>query len=621
MKNDSVRGKTLGVVSTMLILIVSFITCVMFIVTKYYLYYFLAVTSLFLGVTNLLFMALEFDDAISKQPKKEKKKKKKKKAKRSKHKHEDDEVDESTETSEVEEEPKKKVHKKHHINVHVIIRVLCFAIYIVIFYLCNTTIFSFLKTMQQSPVPAAVNAVFLLIVFVILIVLDRLCKHAENETPFDEAINENSRQFFALMSLEALLGVVCVIFDAFQLFNLQKYVGYVFAGLFYYYVVFVTISFMVIAIRKEFCVAPFINIPLPRFGKKEEHKRPGFIEYLEKNTGISMRSLWSVKYVKQIAPIIILVSGILLWLSTSVVQVEPYQKAAIYRIGVLQEKMLEPGIHLTFPYPIDKVEVYDTETIQKVTIGYRSEESTDNIWTAAHGGEEYKLLLGGGEELVSINLRLEYKISDLKQYLETASSPESVMQALAYELVTDETIATDLSTLLSTDRDELAEHFKEHLTKMLKDRKVGLEVVSVVLESIHPPVEIASVYQELISAEIAAEKYRLYAHGNANVKVAEAETNYYNVVGAANADYATKVAKAKSSVTEFLASVEAYKGNKDSYTFYKYLAAVREAYGNANLVILGDGVDASQIYFGNFGNGSSNSSENNSDSNGNTTTQ
>ena len=119
MKSDSLKGKTLGVISTMLTLVVSLITCVMYIVTSYYLYYFLAVTSLFLGVTNLLFMALEFDDMLSKLPKREKKKKKKK-AKRAKHKQEEEEHPVETVTEE-------KVHKKHRINIHLIAKTICFA--------------------------------------------------------------------------------------------------------------------------------------------------------------------------------------------------------------------------------------------------------------------------------------------------------------------------------------------------------------------------------------------------------------------------------------------------------------------------------------------------------------
>ena len=109
--------------------------------------------------------------------------------------------------------------------------------------------------------------------------------------------------------------------------------------------------------------------------------------------------------------------------------------------------------------------------VQKTTIGYKEVESTDNIWTEGHQGEEFKLLLGGGDELVSINLRLEYQISDLKKYLRTATSPESIMQALAYELVTDQTIATDLSSLLSADRDAFSESFKKELSQRMEAKE------------------------------------------------------------------------------------------------------------------------------------------------------
>ena len=619
MKNEGLKGRFLTIISTFFILLIAVIAIGMQIVTGYYLYYFLAMTSLFLGATNLLFIFLKFEDMRIKSPKKEKKKKiKRAKRKKKKHEESEEEAAETTEESAEELQEEKDVakpHKKKLLNLHIIINVLCFAIYIAIFYFTSKYTLSYVNTMKINGTPTAVNGVFFLILFVITLVFDRLCKYAEDDDPFVHAIMENSRLFFKLLSLESLLAAVCVVVEALNLVNLQTYIAYGYIVLFFYYVVFVTISLMVIAIRKDFVVAPYLNVPIPFLKKTEENGRIGFIEYLEKNTGISMRSLWSVKYVKRILPLVVLISGIFIWLSTCVVQVENYQQAAVYRIGALQEKFLEPGLHFVLPYPFDKVEIYNTETVNKVTIGYRSEESTDNIWTASHGEEEYKLLLGGGDELVSINLRLEYKINDLKKYLTTATAPESIMQALAYELVTDQTIATDLSSLLSADRDEFAEAFREELSGMLNKQDIGLEVVSVVLESIHPPVEIASVYQELISAEITAEKYILYAQGNAAKKIAEAETNHDTAIGIANADNSTKIATAKATIAEFMASVEAYKANKDAYRFQKYLAAVKEAYGNANLVILGEGVDESAIFFGNFSGGSTGNSS------GSTTTE
>lgn len=560
-------------ISTAVIFLVTIVTLVMYLFTEYYLYFFLAVTSLFLGANSLFLILFKTLDTWSKQPK---------------------------------QEPVEEKKRKRKINYCLILKIITVAIYAITFYYSNANIYDYVKTLGQKEVmvPTIANVVVFLILFVATLVCDRICKYGDAQTPFVEALLQNSRIFLKLLSFEMLLATVAVILESLKLIKIQVYIGYLFAGLFYYYVAFLTISMAVIAIRKEFCVAPYINVPVPMWKTKANQDRMGFIEYLETNTGISMRSLWSAKYVKQIAPLVVLISGAVLWISTCVVQVETYQQAAVYRLGVLQEDILKPGIHFTLPYPFDKVEIYDTGVVQKTTIGYRSEENADNIWTQSHGEEEYKLLLGGGDELVSINLRLEYKISNLNNYLKTSTEPKAHMEALAYELVTDQTIATDLSSLLSVDREAFASNFKKELSEKLEKQQIGIEVVSVVLESIHPPVDIATVYQELISAEITAEKMILYAEGTANQTVAKAEAAADTAVFGAKSEYEEKVAEAKASVTEFLASVDAYKTNKDAYTYYKYLKAVTEAYGNANLVILGEGIDESRLYFGSFDSGS-----------------
>lgn len=582
MKKEVLKGTLISAMTTGVLFFVGIISAILFWITKYYLYFFFTVTGLFFGCTNLLFMLLRRIDNRRKNPKVKVAKKKRKSKKK----------EESTE--EVEEIKPKKHHliKKHHV-----LKTFTYASYIVVFYLCNTTVWSYINQGKTVSKFSAANGVFSLILFVVFVILDRVCKYAPKETPFAEAIYENNRLFYKLLCFQSLFGTVHVIFNSLELFDIQKYVIYMYAITFYYFVVFITLSLVVVIIRKDMEKAPFLSVPLP-MTKKQKEQRKGFVDYLESNTGISMRSLWSVKYVRQIAPMVVFLSGIFLWLSTCVVQVDPYQKAAVYRMGVLQEEILEPGIHLALPYPFDKVEIYDTEVVNKITIGYRSEESTDNIWTGGHGKEEHKLLLGGGEELVSINLRVEYKIGDLEKYLKTTSDPIKHMEAMAYELVTDQTIATDLDSLLSADRDVFAENFKKVLSEEIEKRNLGLEVVGVVLESIHPPVEIAEVYQELISAEITAQRFMLYAQGNANETIAWAEKNAQTILLYAKVDYEHKLAQAKANVAEFLGSVEAYGQYKDAYTYQKYLKAIQEAYGNAKLVILGDGVDESILYFG-----------------------
>lgn len=432
----------------------------------------------------------------------------------------------------------------------------------------------------------------------ISIVLDIWCKHSDTENEFNASMLKSIRAYFRPVYAVILLCIAGAVLKSLSLWDVTVYLKYIIAGIFYYTSAFAAISLVIIGIRNELDTRPLIVIPIPFV--KGAADGLSLIDYLESNTGITMRGLWSAKYIKQIAPVTVLIIAGFLWISTCIVQIDPYSQGAVYRLGALKEDTLGPGLHLVLPYPIDKVNVYNTESVNKITIGYSSTEDTDNIWTGGHGSNEHKLLLGGGDELVSINLRLEYKISNLKKYLSNTSSPTQFLEALAYELVTDRTIDTDLASLLSADRDAFAKSFNIELSRKLEKHDIGIEIVSVVLESIHPPLEIAGIYQKIISAEITAEKAVIDAQAIAATIKADAEAKRDTAISEAKAEQSTKIAAAKTSIAEFTAGVDAYNKYPKAYTYNKYLKAITQAYGKANLVIVGEGVDSSKIYFGNF---------------------
>lgn len=671
MKNNVIRGRTLAVIATTILMIVSLGSLGLYYATQYYLYFLLFITTLFLGTTNLFFLVLKFSVTRDKKTERTRKKDVKVSAQQK-----DKEVEsnvkkqngfslhkilliilfvvyvlffyyfstmiisivkivvnhgvlsfeeivplgiipvliilitvtvldkflENSKTrvkeNEALQEVTQETNEKTGVQVKKNLRVTCIATYVFVLGYCCLSSLSFVKKITNEGIPPFSYIIPLLIILIVVTVVEKLCEYSRDNSIFVDTILQNSRLFCRLIILETLLASACVIIESLELFNIQKYIGYLFVGLLLYYLGFVTISLVITIIRKELFQAPCIVIPVPFIKNQVVGREQSFLDYLQDNTGITLRNLWSIKFIRDIAPAMVFMIGILLWLSTCIVQVENHQQAVVYRLGALQDEVFEPGLHLTLPYPIDMVEIYETEKVNKVTIGYKSQENTDNIWTEAHQGEEYILLLGSGDEVVSINLRVEYKINDLKQYLSTSASPESIMQALAYELVTDQTIATDLSTLMSADRAAFSEKFKQELSGKIQEKELGLEIVAVILESIHPPIDIASVYQELVSAGIKAQQYIAKAEGNAAVTIAKAEATYDTSVSTVMAEHEKKLAKAKLSVAEFMASMEAYNTYPDSYKYYKYLDAVKKAYGNANLVIVGEGVDTSALYFG-----------------------
>lgn len=442
------------------------------------------------------------------------------------------------------------------------------------------------------------------ILFVVSIIIDKWIKHSEAKNARTEAFFHNSRVFFYLTRLSLLLLTIANVIKLLNFGDLQKYLYYALIVIFYYASVLMLISLAVAFIKKELTEKPKIIIPLPFAGKDKNDL--SVLSFLENNTGITMRGLWSMKLIKQIIPYTVIAVAALFWISTGIVQVESYQEAVVYRLGILQSETLKPGIHLVFPAPFDKVEYYDTQKVNKVSIGYVAKEDTDNLWTGTHGSSEHKLLLGGGNELVSINLKIEYKIDDLHTYITTSTSPASILEAHAYDLITQRVIVTDLETLLAVDRGAFTSEFKNDLIENISKHNIGVEIVSVVMESIHPPLEIASIYQGVIGAEIQAEEIVRKAENAAAVTLTNAQAKKEMTINSATSENYTKVAGATSSVSEFMASVEANKENKDSYQYYKYLNALSQAYGKTNLILVGDGVDTSKIYFGNFSNGTVN---------------
>ena len=441
--------------------------------------------------------------------------------------------------------------------------------------------------------------VLLVVLFVLSVIFDKWCKHAETDSQRNAATLANVRTVFYLLRVTFITVSVVSVISLLGFGDLQKYAVWIISAIFFYVAVMTLMSIVILLIRRELFTSPRLIIPLP-FANIDK-RDTGVISFLEKNTGITMRGLWSMKLVKTVLPYTAILVFLLFWVSTGLVHIEPYQQGAVYRFGRLSNETLDPGLHMTLPYPIDKVEIYDTESINKITVGYAAKEDSDNLWTGSHGTNEHKLLLGNGNELVSVNLRLEFKINDLTKYLRASSSPAAILEAKAYELITSKIIVADLEDLLAVDRAKFTEEYTAELREMLAGQDIGLELVSVVLESIHPPLEIAAIYQEVVGAEILAEAMIKQANSNANVTVTNAEAEKNASINAANAEYHNKVASATADVSEFNASVEAAAGNPDAYHYYKYLKAVSEAYGKARLVIVGEGVDSSKIYFGNLG--------------------
>ncbi|MBR5427753.1 MAG: hypothetical protein IK118_05345 [Clostridia bacterium] len=332
--------------------------------------------------------------------------------------------------------------------------------------------------------------------------------------------------------------------------------------------------------------------------RRRNGEKISLADFLEEHTGLSVKSLWSIRYAAGILPAALLALLGVLFVSTCFYKVEPYQQAVVYRLGRIRgDTVVSEGFHVKLPWPVEKTELYNVSTVREISVGYEDSTSVDNLWTQSHAAKEYKLLLGDGNELVSVNMKISFVIDDLYRYVTAYSSPEDVLSAKAYELVMHRTINTDLGTVLSVDRSSLADGMRDELNEFCQAAGLGLRVNQVLLEGIHPPIDVADVYQGVVSAEIQKNTLITNAEASAAEKLAAAEQEANTAVVGARASQTSRVSEVRAEMDVFLAAARAYTAHPSAVTLSKYLDTFETVVTGRRVYVFIGSADPSDVMF------------------------
>ncbi|MDR0301078.1 MAG: hypothetical protein LBI04_02060 [Treponema sp.] len=287
---------------------------------------------------------------------------------------------------------------------------------------------------------------------------------------------------------------------------------------------------------------------------------------------ISLKSLYTIRYTFTILPGLALALLFILFLSTTVYIVQPHQQAAVFHFGKLEHSSIKnAGLHFKFPWPVDKADIYDVHRAASMQIGYESSGSADFLWTKMHDGGEHMLLLGNGNEMTAVNLKIMYVISDLYSYVKNCTNPELVLSAAAYNALMSRTINTTLDSFLNVDRNSLSVSVLNELSEFCKSEGLGFSVVQVIVENIHPPIDVADVYQKVVSASVDKNTAIVNAHIYAEKRIKDAERQNKVAIESSRAMRFSRVSDAQKEAAVFSAAALAYRASPASFELTKYL--------------------------------------------------
>ncbi|MFA7485535.1 MAG: SPFH domain-containing protein, partial [Phycisphaerae bacterium] len=257
-----------------------------------------------------------------------------------------------------------------------------------------------------------------------------------------------------------------------------------------------------------------------------------------------------------------------LYLLSCIVIVEPDEQAVIERFGnpiVSKGKIraLEPGLAFKFPWPIDIVYKYPTSEIREIYIGYQPNidpktnlpiRERELLWGKEHYQKELSLLVASqrsGEDvlegavpvsLIVANVPVQYRVKDLYSFLYKHNHPEKLLEAICYREVARFAASAKIEadtqqdmerSILGAGRAEAQRILTERIQTVADEQGLGIEVIFVGLQGIHPPPEVAADYQRVIgavqnkhAAVLAAHAERNYTLSNLAGSVSAAERLY-----------------------------------------------------------------------------------------------
>lgn len=243
---------------------------------------------------------------------------------------------------------------------------------------------------------------------------------------------------------------------------------------------------------------------------------------------------------------------LVLWGRTCLFSVGLTQEAVVEHLGRPTRRAVPPGLHLKWPWPIDRVVLVDKTVFVAGRIGNESDpQAFALIWTREHGTEIP--FLSGDNNFFFPYLVVQWRVKDSFDLTYRQKEPKELLDAICHRVVSELCAARGFYELASTHRQKLAEDTRVEAQTRLDDLHSGIEIVSVNLSDIHPPVFIADSFEEVVVARFQEQQRAInQAMGYKNERLPHAVGQAALAKARASAERAEHVGRADGRAGAFL---------------------------------------------------------------------
>lgn len=360
---------------------------------------------------------------------------------------------------------------------------------------------------------------------------------------------------------------------------------------------------------------------------------------LDYQFGFKVSGTWLYSFLERSFFPLVLVWAVILWGFTMIHEVGPSEVGVRETFGrVTEEKLLEPGIYWTLPWPMGTVKRFSCTEIQQIVVGELHDEKGDDgqpskkaadsvvLWTNPHGGDDNNFIVAvapehteqqpeADEKQVDGNKSVDVSISFIRMvipiqyrirpdgvfdYAYRNANPVETLTRIGQQAATEYLASSSMQEVMSTGRVEAQEAMRKRVQLLADHHDLGIEVMSVVILDAHPPVEkVAPAYQNVIGAMEERETTVLKAQEYSVKTVPAAEAQAAEILSRAGAYKFTTTTVAAAENGRFQSQLSAYNVMPSMFRLRLYLDFLENDCSEIRKFVLSSGI-RNEIYELNF---------------------
>lgn len=256
------------------------------------------------------------------------------------------------------------------------------------------------------------------------------------------------------------------------------------------------------------------------------------------------------------------------WLATGFFAVPGNERAVVRRFGKVvrnpagRAELLGSGLHWDLPRPFARVDRVNLNEVRTLSVGSADEdELTGGGFLRPAGASESAQFLTGDKNILNIKIDVQYRVSEehVDRYLYALESPETRLKLLAGSVLADYVARAGVDYVHTLGRSELQQLLTERTRELAESHELGLEVDTVTLDAVHPPLRVKAAFLDVSNARADKEQYIHTAASYHEERLQAARAQAQQIIDEALVYREERLEQARAAAESFVRLIEQFR--------------------------------------------------------------